>query len=129
GVRLPRSIAAIMFAIGFVLLALSVNYECVVVAASLVVAGVMLLDVADAIPFLRLPHLLGDSSYSIYLVHPIVLSPLGKAWLELHMFALPFGTAGYILFAASLSLCAGVALYRWVELPMASLLRPSLGKA
>jgi exopolysaccharide production protein ExoZ len=65
----------------------------------------------------RLSVTLGDSSYSLYLVHPFVIPAMGKLWSALHLgeHAPP---AILFLMAFSLALAAGHASYLVVEKPV-----------
>jgi exopolysaccharide production protein ExoZ len=60
---------------------------------------------------------LGDSSYSLYLVHPFVVPAVGKLWLALH---LSENISPALLFAVAftLSLAAGHASYLAIEKPV-----------
>jgi len=60
---------------------------------------------------------LGDSSYSLYLVHPFIVPAMGKLWLAGHLsdHASP---AFLFVVAFSCSLAAGHASYRAIEKPM-----------
>lgn len=64
-------------------------------------------------PLLRL----GDASYSLYLIHPLVMIAAGLV--------LPRSTPGDVAFAGlvAASIVAALAVYRWVERPMTDRLR------
>lgn len=65
----------------------------------------------------RLPRLIGDASYSIYLSHGFVLPIFGIAIAKtgIHGWA---GAAAAFLLAIAVSTAAGIATYLWVERPM-----------
>jgi exopolysaccharide production protein ExoZ len=67
----------------------------------------------------RLLVLLGDSSYTLYLVHPFVLPAFGKVWRTLHLSerAPPF-VLGLTAFCCAL--CVGHGLYLLTEKPVTS---------
>ncbi len=87
------------------------------VPAMLLVGGALLLEARWGHRVPRAVLLLGDASYSIYLVHAFVLpllevGRLGPVLLRPERASL-VGLAGMLLSGA-----AGLACYRWVELPM-----------
>lgn len=65
---------------------------------------------------LRLAHLLGDASYSLYLVHPFVIRVTREIWLRLVGDAAPPWV--FIPALVLISVLVGIALYRLVERPM-----------
>lgn len=88
------------------------------VPAGMIVAGALFVEKAVALPAWRLPRLLGDSSYSLYLTHGIVLSAMGQLWLRL-----PFGNGGFSLVAFGVlaplaSVLGGVVVYRLIDEPL-----------
>ena len=88
------------------------------IPALMIVAGVVYADSAKDQRPMRLPMLLGDASYSIYLSHVIVLPVLAKAWT-----AAGLGTTGlqgpaFLALALVASALAGAALYSAVERPL-----------
>jgi len=54
--------------------------------------------------------ILGNSSHSLYLVHPFVLPAFGKIWLMLH-FPQQMGPVIPFLLAFACSICASHAVY------------------
>lgn len=60
----------------------------------------------------RASRSVGDSTYSIYMVHPFVVFPMGT-YLASHPIAVPWPL--FVLFATALSIAAGLASYGWVE--------------
>ena len=67
-------------------------------------------------PLLRAAHLLGDASYSLYLVHPFVIRLGREVWTRLVGDALP--PFAFIPAAVAASALVGLALYLAVERPM-----------
>jgi exopolysaccharide production protein ExoZ len=91
------------------------------VPAAFLIAGAIGLEAAGRIPKLRLPKLIGDASYSIYLVHGLAISFAVRMAAQ---FALP-STSGLVFFAAVLAgLVAGVTCFLLVERPILRRLRP-----
>jgi len=66
---------------------------------------------------LRLPRLIGDASYSIYLTNMIAMAAIGLGWRRLFGSDLPGNTVWFILFAVPACAAAGILCYRLVELP------------
>ena len=59
----------------------------------------------------------GDSSYSLYLMHPFALIVIGKGWLALGLDRfMPWPVFTVTLAAASV--CVGLLSYRWLEVPI-----------
>jgi peptidoglycan/LPS O-acetylase OafA/YrhL len=75
----------------------------------------------------------GDSSYSLYLVHPFVVPALGKLWMAQHLSERLPPVILFVL-AFSASIVTGYVLYHSVERPMTRWLsqasrRPALGNS
>lgn len=66
----------------------------------------------------RLPKLLGDASYSIYLTNMIAMSAVGMMWRKLIGGALPGNAIWFIAFAVPVCAAAGILFYRLVESPL-----------
>jgi peptidoglycan/LPS O-acetylase OafA/YrhL len=64
---------------------------------------------------------LGASSYSLYLVHPLVVPPIGKVWATAGLSNLSAFAPGTLAFAAALLIAHGV--YLWIEKPMTERLK------
>jgi peptidoglycan/LPS O-acetylase OafA/YrhL len=67
--------------------------------------------------------LLGNASYSIYLLQVIVLPAVGKAWLR---FAPTLPPDLLVVVATVIAVLAGVAFYKFVEHPLQRALQPLL---
>jgi peptidoglycan/LPS O-acetylase OafA/YrhL len=87
--------------------------------AALLVCGALILEAANRLPKIEFMKTLGDSSYSIYLVNPIILSALNGAMrfsrvpVENPLVGTPLVLLG--LGAAALG---GYVTYRFIELPL-----------
>ena len=68
-------------------------------------------------PWSRLMHVVGDSSYSLYLVHSFAL---GAGVMALRAAGLTRNGHAFALALAVISIAGGVACFRWVERPLAS---------
>jgi peptidoglycan/LPS O-acetylase OafA/YrhL len=62
----------------------------------------------------------GDSSYSLYLSHPFTLNALALWWGKAH---LPPNAAAYVVVGMVVCVATGLAIYRFVEVPLLNLLR------
>jgi exopolysaccharide production protein ExoZ len=87
--------------------------------AIMLVAGALILEAAGGVPHLRLLRLIGDSSYSLYLTHGLVLSVLGKVMVHSWLFSL----AGIFLATG-----VGIVFWRLLEMPLTNTLRKLLAK-
>jgi exopolysaccharide production protein ExoZ len=84
----------------------------------LIVASAVFLERGRAVPEWRLPKLLGDASYSIYLSHSIFMGVLGTAWNRIGLpprQLFPVGLIGAAI--------VGVTVYRLVEVPIMARIR------
>jgi len=88
------------------------------IPAAMVVAGALMLERANAVP--RLPGLrwMGDTSYSLYLSLPIVLSAFAQLWRKAGLHLLPGGVWCFGVVAVLVCIAAGGAVYRWIEQPL-----------
>ena len=88
------------------------------IPAALLVSGCVFLE-RETGPWLApLPLLLGDASYSIYLVHEPTLNAGFQAWRKVHALHNPAGTVATIIVTALASVGAGVLVYWFVERPI-----------
>ncbi len=88
------------------------------IPAMMIVAGVVHADGRREQRPMRLPMLLGDASYSIYLSHVIVLPVLAKAWTSLGLGVAGLQGPAFLALALAASALAGAALYGAVERPL-----------
>ncbi len=82
---------------------------------------ILVLSVGNKIRFPKPLLLLGDASYSLYLLHPYVIQLVDKVILPLNK--LSFETALYSLFACVLCCLVAIASFRLIEKPSNQLLR------
>ncbi|KQT50884.1 hypothetical protein ASG43_06405 [Aureimonas sp. Leaf454] len=94
--------------------------------AVLVVSGAIFLERGRSFPRWRLPVLLGDASYSIYLTHALALPLLSQGWRSFGLSSSFQGEVAFLLVAVTLSALVGIAVHLAVEKPLLVLLtRPS----
>jgi peptidoglycan/LPS O-acetylase OafA/YrhL len=86
--------------------------------AFFIVAGVVSLERRKRLPDLASLRLLGDASYSLYLVHPLVLSGLGLVWLHSGSGGGMFGLLAYGVLATLITCLAGVLCHALLEKPL-----------
>jgi len=88
------------------------------VPAGMIVAGALLVEKTIALPTWRLPKLLGDSSYALYLTHGIVLSAVGQLWTRLPFASGGISFAAFSVFALLASLLGGIVTFWLVDEPL-----------
>lgn len=89
--------------------------------ACAIVAALVWLERADAMPGWRWLLLAGDASYAIYLAHPSVLSAVQQGWQRA---GLPADRITFGLSAVFASVAIGLFLHAAVEMPLRRRLRP-----
>lgn len=95
-------------------------------ACTLIVAAVLCAERAGLVLGGRGLVLLGDASYSLYLVHPLVTQAVTALWRRLAD-ASPLAALAAIPLALGLTVVAAVLCYRLVEAPLARAARSLLG--
>ena len=90
------------------------------IPALFIVAGAVFFERRRGVPEMTLPKLLGDSSYSLYLTHGMILSAYGQFW---HKFGFPAVAQPitFLLFSAigvMIAIIFGVAVYKFIEWPL-----------
>ena len=70
-------------------------------------------------------RMLGDSSYSLYLSHPIVLSAVSQGWRKAGLADLAGGRWWFSIVAIAVAVACGLAVYRWIEQPLLRWLKDS----
>ncbi|MFA4900635.1 MAG: acyltransferase [Brevundimonas sp.] len=92
--------------------------------SALLVFGVVRMERTDAAPgrLGRAAAFMGDASYSIYLVHVLVIRALGRMF-ESGMVALPGDAVVALTVIASLA--AGAVVHVWIERPLLKVMTPS----
>ncbi|MGX9962724.1 acyltransferase family protein [Roseomonas sp. F4] len=123
GWALPPGLAWTAIALGFLVLVASDRMHApqILVAglpALAIVAGAVSLEMAGRVPSLRLPHLLGDASYALYLTHTVVLSAVGQIALRLGVTTLPGGLLIFALLACAAAQVAALLLHLGFERPL-----------
>ncbi|KKB76741.1 hypothetical protein VW35_16600 [Devosia soli] len=91
------------------------------VPTALVLAGFVMLDRLGDIGRWRVPKLLGDASYSIYLSHGMTLSALTQVWKKLDLGGDLPAIAFFVTIGMAASTCIGIAVYFTIERPMTRL--------
>lgn len=97
------------------------------VGSTLLAVGAVGVERAGALPSQRWIGALGDASYSLYLVHPLLISALTsiaeRAGLGIR------GAAGpvFVVAMTAIALAAGLAVHRWIERPLTRWVTPPRG--
>lgn len=91
---------------------------------ALTLVGAVALDRAGQMPTWRLPKAIGDASYSLYMIHPVMLSVMVQLWRRIGASALP-GWLFVVLALLATSL-AGLAVHHLVERPLTEALQRRL---
>ncbi|HEX4301330.1 MAG TPA: acyltransferase [Rhizomicrobium sp.] len=86
-----------------------------------IVAGAISIEQQYRIPNLRIPRLFGDASYSIYLSHALVLSAITQLWRRVEPSNATWNLVLFALLATLTASLAGLAVYRWIEVPLQAL--------
>jgi exopolysaccharide production protein ExoZ len=126
GVRVPGAIAGMVLVAGAAGLAMSSADTLPRVIkwglpAAMIVIGAIGIDTSRGVARMRLPHFLGDASYSIYLSHGIVLSAFGQAWRKLGLAGT--GPVVFTIFATVAACAVGGLLYVLLERPLLKLMQ------
>jgi peptidoglycan/LPS O-acetylase OafA/YrhL len=95
----------------------------VAIGATLIVLSVNAAEISGWLRVNRLALLLGDASYSIYLVHYAVIAFLGKTLRKLPIAWSQGQTVLAMIAMAAVATCAGVAFHRLVDKPIQRFLR------
>lgn len=91
--------------------------------ALVIVAAGLVLEKSGYVATWSPARRIGDASYSIYLTHFFITAAVTKLAAELGVTGLP-ELAGLMLIAFGLVLVAGLAVHRWVEVPLTGLFKP-----
>jgi exopolysaccharide production protein ExoZ len=121
--RLPPAVAGVVLLAGFaVMLSPSgANFEVNCCAATAMVAGTVALDAMGTTPRIAWLMLLGDASYSLYLLHPFIFGMTRVVWNHLHLRG-PVGAASFAVVSLAAAAAAAVLSYRLIERPALTLL-------
>jgi peptidoglycan/LPS O-acetylase OafA/YrhL len=85
--------------------------------AALLLFGAVAYERNFGMPLLRLPHLIGDCSYSLYLAHLYPIVALRLVWSELHLPMAGLGGVAFIALSALAATGTGLAAYALIERP------------
>jgi len=127
GARLPSALSVLLILAGLAAYAGTPWYGQYVEAwrpalwglpALAIVSGAVFLERAGKVPYLRLPHFIGDASYSVYLVHGFAVSAVFRLFGEGR---LPMGVE--IALSVLAGLAVGSATYLLVERPLLRLVK------
>lgn len=91
--------------------------------ALVIVAAGLVLEGSGYVATWPLARRIGDASYSIYLTHFFITAAVTKLAAKLGMTGLP-ELAGLMLAAFGLVILAGLAVHRWIEIPLTRLFKP-----
>jgi exopolysaccharide production protein ExoZ len=129
GRRLSSALARCSIAVGFIVLAVLGGLEEHLphvliggVPSLAIVAGCVLLECIRPVRNVLPMRLLGDSSYSLYLSHGVVLSACGQVWPKLGVGRSASAMVLFVLFSVGMAVLVGLALYRYAERPLLLLL-------
>lgn len=87
-----------------------------ILPSSAVVLGVVVYEQRFGLPALRLPTLLGDASYSLYLSHTFALGAAGLFWKRVGLHS----PGAFMLIAIAACILLALAVYQWLEQPLLS---------
>ena len=128
GLVLSALITYVMLNYGLDIAHLDWRALCWGLPASLLVAGVVVIEKRCVIRRFAGLHLLGNASFAIYLSHPFALGALGWLWRWLDLkFALP--NAGFVVIAMLICTGAGVLFHLVVEKTLTKRIRCLLSGA
>ncbi|KQT49887.1 hypothetical protein ASG47_05375 [Devosia sp. Leaf420] len=94
------------------------------VPAAMILIGAVSLDAIGDIGRWRIPKLLGDASYSIYLSHGITLSAMSHVWQRLNLGGEPIAILAFCIAGMSAAIIVGIAVYFFVERPLTGAFMP-----
>jgi exopolysaccharide production protein ExoZ len=92
-----------------------------IVPAFCIVGGAVFFEASIVLRSWKIPALIGSGSYSIYLIHPLVLPVVTKAWHLAGLTAAPAWNIAYLALTMAGSVLAGIACHLWVEMPLVRL--------
>lgn len=122
--RLSAGASAALAAGGFAALLSNDFAPLQMLGASAVVLGTVCWERSGALPRWRPGVLLGDASYSLYLLHIFVLGITRVMWSHVfHDRGGAWGAAGFALLSILALTLAALACFRWIETPLSASLR------
>lgn len=93
------------------------------VPALLLVTGALACDSVGGVPRHWLPLLVGNASYSLYLMHPFVLSATSQLWRKLHLTTSVPGLWVFSILSVGLCLVVAALSFWLVETPLIAFFR------
>jgi exopolysaccharide production protein ExoZ len=137
GVRISMAMAALSVLAGITLLALSPGFGVPLdgplrplvwgLPAALILAGTLLagplqkqrVESAPATPSrtMKLLEKMGDASYAIYLVHPVIFRGLRALWEKAGLGTM-FPLWGYVVSGMAMLILVSILVYQWFEAPL-----------
>lgn len=93
------------------------------VPALLLVTGALACDSVGRVPRHWFPLLVGNASYSLYLMHPFVLSAMSQGWRKLHLSTSVPGLWLFSILSVGLCLVVAALSFRLVETPLIAFFR------
>ena len=129
GMKVHTALSVSSILIGIVGIALSSYIPAVRVIifgipAAFIVFGAVMFERSRPLRKSALLLYIGDTSYSLYLSHGLVLSALSQAWRKLHLADLPGSYAAFTLLALVVCVLASGLLFRFVERPLLNMSKP-----
>lgn len=92
-----------------------------IVPAFCIVGGAVFFEMSTSLKPWKLPTLIGNASYSIYLIHPLVLPVVTKIWHMAGLAAAPGWNIGFLAITMTGSVAVGIGCHLWVEMPLVRL--------
>lgn len=89
--------------------------------AAMVLIGAVALDRAGRMPCWTLPKALGDASYALYMIHPLMLSAMIQLWRRTGAGVLPGWL--FVVLALAATGAAGILVHAFVERPLTAWLQ------
>jgi len=110
----------LLIIMGFLILSVLDNLKLYVgLSAVLIVLGSLIVETARNLPRLRLLHLLGDASYSIYLTHILALGIYREIWYQLAFVEISFlQIILFIIGGLIFTMACGVIFHLVIERPL-----------
>jgi peptidoglycan/LPS O-acetylase OafA/YrhL len=99
------------------------------IAATIAVAGALVLEAEGRVREVSILHKLGNASYSIYLSQLMTLSAIAQVWKATHLGNGPLGWTAFCLFATVATAIVGYGWHLTLERPILALLRRMQGRS
>jgi peptidoglycan/LPS O-acetylase OafA/YrhL len=92
--------------------------------SALIVLGVLAIECDGGVREIRLLHVLGDASYSIYLTQLVSMAAFFVVWRKLHLDAVPGLLVPFCVLDVVVAAIGGLITYRFLERPLLAIFRP-----